>query len=50
VGRSPEWDRTLDGLSHEFHGLADQARVAYQETLAQARERLVSEPSASTGE
>jgi len=50
VGRSPEWDRSLDGLAHEFLGLADQARVAYQETLAQARERLVSESSVSTGE
>jgi len=41
VSWASEWDRSLEGLTHEFLGLADHARhVAYPDTLAEAREEL----------
>lgn len=41
VSRSPDWDRSLEGLAHEFLGLADQAwATEYAEALQRAREQL----------
>ncbi len=41
VSRSPDWDRTLDGMAHQFLGLADKAwTVEYPDTLRRAEEEL----------
>ncbi len=40
VSRSSQWDRSLEGLEHQFLGLVDESGVAYQETLKAAAERL----------
>jgi len=45
VSRSTQWDRSLEGLGHQFLGLADQARVSYQQTIEAAAEQLT-EPTA----
>lgn len=37
---SSEWDRTVEGLQHEFLGLVDKCRVEYSETLNRAKEEL----------
>lgn len=42
VSRSSDWDRTLDGLEHQFLGLCDEAnQVVYKEALEYAEEILV---------
>lgn len=42
LSRSPQWDRTLDGLAHQFLGLCDMAlNSVYSETLAQAQDELM---------
>lgn len=42
LSRSPQWDRTLEGLAYQFLGLCDHAQhVVYAETLAQAHELLL---------
>jgi len=42
LSRSPDWDRTLEGLAHQFLGLADEAlHVVYSETLVQAQKELM---------
>jgi len=40
VERSSEWDRTLDGLGHQFLGLLDKSQSAYQATLDTAARQL----------
>jgi len=40
VSRSPQWERSLEGLGHQFLGLTDQARVSYQQTIQAAAEEL----------
>jgi len=40
VSRSPQWDRTLEGLEHEFLALVDKSKSEYQETLQAAAEEL----------
>lgn len=40
VERSPDWDRTLDGLGHQFLGLLDKSQSAYQATLDDAATQL----------
>jgi hypothetical protein len=43
VSHSDDWDRTIEGLQHQFYGLADEAQqVAYTETLQQAQAQLAS--------
>jgi hypothetical protein len=37
---STEWDRSIDGLTHEFLGLVDTARVEYEHPLAEAKAQL----------
>jgi len=41
------WDRSLDGLEHQFLGLCDKAQVAYQETIQEAAQRLGTETTTS---
>jgi len=41
ISCSTEWDRTLDGLEHQFLGLCDLAKVTYQQTLQNAKEELL---------
>jgi len=42
ISRSPDWDRTLDGLGHEFLGLTDHAQnVIYSTVLDNARDELM---------
>jgi len=44
VSRSPQWDRTLDGLAHEFLGLCDKAiNAVLSETIATAHAELMDE-------
>lgn len=44
ISRSPDWDRTLDGLQHQFLSLCDQAwAVDYADALERAREEIESE-------
>jgi hypothetical protein len=44
VSRSPEWDRTLDGLQNEFLGLVDRAHQSeYTEALQRAETQLLDE-------
>lgn len=41
LSRSTDWDRTLEGMEHEFLGLVDQAQhVTYANTLSRAKEQL----------
>lgn len=43
VSHSDDWDRTIDGLKHQFFGLCDEAQqVAYTDTLQQAQDKLAS--------
>jgi len=49
VSRSPQWDRTLEGLQHEFLALSDEAQnVRYQQTLAQAADELTEDNTEDT--
>lgn len=49
VSRSPDWNRSLDGLAHQFLGLADIAQnVVYSETLADAHDLLMGESDSQT--
>ena len=44
VSRSPDWDRSLDGLEHQFLGLADQAwNVDFTDALDRARVQIEQE-------
>jgi len=47
VSRSTQWDRSLEGLGHQFLALADKARVSYQQTIQAAAEQLESSVSES---
>lgn len=47
VSRSPDWERSLEGLAHEFLGLCDMARVEYREAIEQARRDLLANSSQS---
>jgi hypothetical protein len=40
VSRSSQWDRTLEGLGHQFLGLTDASRVEYQQTIQEAAKEL----------
>jgi len=40
VSRSHQWDRSLDGLGHEFLGLVDQSKKSYQQTIQAAATQL----------
>lgn len=43
ISRSPEWDRTLNGLEHQFLGLCDQAwNVTYSDALERAKDEIES--------
>jgi len=48
VSDSDDWDRTLQGLEYQFLGLTDHARVEYQETIAEAKQRLMNTPDNNT--
>lgn len=37
---STEWDRTIDGLAHEFLGLVDKSKCVYDNPLKKARKEL----------
>jgi hypothetical protein len=40
VSRSPQWDRSLEGLEHEFLGLVDKSKSEYMKTIENAAEQL----------
>lgn len=49
LSRSPEWDRSLEGLEHEFLSLAHKAwEVEYKEVLERAKEDIESEHASSS--
>jgi hypothetical protein len=48
VSRSEDWNRSLDGLAHEFLGLADKAYVEYADALQQAEADLLSDRDATS--
>jgi len=53
LSRSPDWDRTLEGLAYQFLGLVDHCQmVVYSETLTQAHELLMMDdtPDTSSGQ
>lgn len=48
VSRSPDWDRSLEGLANQFLGLADQAwAVEYSDALDRAEQELREETTQS---
>lgn len=51
LSRSPDWDRTLEGLEHEFLGLADRAWTdEYADVLQRAKEDITSKHAQSSQE
>jgi hypothetical protein len=41
LSRSPQWDRTVEGLTHEFLGLCDKAHhTTYTNTIERAHNEL----------
>jgi hypothetical protein len=40
VSRSSQWDRSLEGLEHEFLGLVDKSETEYMKTIENAAQEL----------